>query len=401
MPACSAYAQTLRTGNSFVIRKIMALNINQQIMELVNGSHHLLLLTPPTDSGDGLTAALAFRLFLEKIMKPADLIITESQKNNFNFLPGIEKTKTTLGSLKKTVINLDLNKNKISEFNYDVIDDKLKIFITPESGLISPESITFSASEYKYNAILIFGSPDLESLGSLYAEHPDFFYETPLVNIDHSAANEHYGQINLIELNASSLSEIIFNFLEAINPEFIDEHLTTCLLTGLIIKTNSFRATHISPQCLSTASALMRLGGDHDLIMRHLNKNKTLATLNLWGRVLARLKEDTHYHLAWSLISQSDFEKSGAEPANLNGAVTELIAHSPPIEITVILYETAAGAINGKIFTSLNYNALELTKPFNSIGYQNQATFELKTTRLAEAEENVINEIRKRIKLKL
>jgi len=148
-----------------------------------------------------------------------------------------------------------------------------------------------------------------------------------------------------------------------------------------------------------TASHLLKLGADRELIINNLNKNKTLATLNLWGRVLARLKTDTHYKLAWSLVSQTDFQKSGSGPENLEGVVAELIANSPQIETTLILYESKAGNIKGIIYTSQNYNALELARLFNPEGHKNRAQFSLTTTRLMAAEELVINKIRERIKI--
>ena len=376
----------------------MALNTNQQIIELINKSHHILITTAITDTGDGLSCAAALKSILEKLSKPADIIVTEKQKEKLLFLPQSDKIKTQLGSLKKLIINLDISKNKVSEFNYDISGDKLKIFVTPENGAFSESNIQLESSKYKYDLIFVLGSPDLESLGSLYYDHTDFFYNTAIINIDTDAANEHFGQVNLIELNYSSVAEIIFDFIESVNPEYLTDQLATYLLTGLIIKTNSFRSPHISPRSLSTASRLLKLGADREFIVNNLNKNKKLPTLNLWGRVLARLKTDTHYKLAWSLVSQTDFQKSGAGPENLEGITNELISNSPGIEITLILYESKAGNIKGILYSSENRNALELTRTWNPIGHKNRAEFSLTSTRLREVEGQVIDKIRERIK---
>jgi len=376
----------------------MALNINQQILELINKSHHILIITSVTDTGDGLSSALVLKLFLEKLNKPADIIVPESNKNKFSFLPGANKLKSSLTSLKKLIISIDIKNNKINDFNYDISDDKLKIFITPEKGTLEPQAISTSSSDFKYDLIITLGAPDLESLGKLYENNPDFFYNTSIINIDNSAANEHYGQVNLIELNTSSYAEIIYNLVQSFNPEFINEDIATNLLTGIIIKTNSFRATYINPNCLLTASKLIKLGADRQFIINNLNKNKNLPTLNLWGRVLARLKQDTHYKLAWSLLSQTDFKKSGATTDNLDGVVNELITNSPQIEITLLLFETTDGHIAGKLYTSDNYNSLHLCRPFNPQGDSHEAFFTLKATRLIEVEQQIIDKIRERIK---
>jgi bifunctional oligoribonuclease and PAP phosphatase NrnA len=376
----------------------MALNKNQQIIELIEKSHHILLTTAITNTGDGLSSALAFKALLDKIGKPTDIVVTESQKEKLSFLPGADKIKSKLGSLKKLVINLDISKNKVGEFNYDISDDKLKIFVTPENGTFSENDIKIESSDYKYDLIITFGSPDLESLGSLYESHTDFFFNTTIINIDNDASNDHYGQVNLVELNFSSVAEIIFDLIESINPEHLTDQTATHLLTGLIIKTNSFRASHISPKALITASHLLKLGADRDFIINNLNRNKNLPTLNLWGRVLARLKTDSHYKFAWSMLSQTDFQKSGAGPENLDGVVSELIVNSPTIENTLILYESAEGNIKGILYTSPNFNSLDLARPFNPEGHKNKAEFSLESTRLMEIEAEVIDKIRNRIK---
>jgi len=376
----------------------MALNTNQQILELVNKSHNILIVTSITDTGDGLSSALTLKLIFEKLNKPADIIVPESNKNKFNFLPSANKIKTSLSSLKKLIINIDIKNNKIADFNYDISNDQLKIFITPEKGDLKPEAVSTTPSDFKYDLIITLGAPDLESLGSLYENNPSFFYNISIINIDNSAANEHYGQINLIELNSSSYAEIIYNLIQAFNPEFIDEAIATNLLTGIIIKTNSFRTSYINPNCLLIASQLIKLGADRQFIINSLNKNKNLPTLNLWGRVLARLKQDTHYKLAWSLLSQTDFQKSGTNTDSLDGVVDELITNSPQIEITLLLFETNTGQIAGKLYTSPNYDSLHLCRSFNPQGDSHEAFFTLNSTRLIEVEQQVINQIRERIK---
>lgn len=377
----------------------MALDTNQQIIELVNKSNHILITTSITDTGDGLSSALALKLFLDKQNKPADIVVTESNKNRLNFLPGADKIKSSIGSLKKLILTLDISKNKINEFNYDISDDKLKIFVTPENGSFNKDNISIDSSDFKYDLIFTLGAHDLESLGQLFAEYTEFFYKTTIINIDNSAANEHFGQINLVDLNKSSTAEIVFDLLGALKPQNFTHELATNLLTGIIIQTNSFRAAHVSPGCLTAASGLIKIGADRDFIVKHINKNKSLSTLNLWGRVLARLKQDSHYKLAWSLVSQTDFQKSGAAPNNLEGVVSELINNSPQIETTLILYESKAGNIKGILYTSPNYNALNLARPFNPTGHSLRAEFSLASNRLIGAEEEVINQLRERIKL--
>ncbi len=375
----------------------MALNTTQQITEAIQRSKNILLVTPLTDKGDSLAAAIALKLFIEKFNRPIDILTAPQTKNRLNFLPKIEKTKTELAALKKLIITIDIKKNKIREFYYDIENDQLKIYITPQQNTLDPQNINIKNSDFKYDLIITLGANDLESLGEIYQQQPDFFYHTTLINIDNSAANEEYGQINLIKLNSQSISEIIYQLIQDIKPEFIDKDIATCLLTGIIIKTNSFRRPSINPQTLLNASQLIKLGAERQVIVNNLNKNKKLSSLNLWGRVLARLKQDTHYKLAWSLLNQNDFQKSGAQPDDLDGVIDEFIADSPQIETTLILYQTAQDEIKGLLYTSPHLNALKITRPFNPQGSPQRASFTLPFSQLNIAEQEALNQIRSRI----
>ncbi len=376
----------------------MALSPQQQISELIKRASRILLATSETDQGDGLAALLALKIFFKKINKPADLIASTALSRRFSFLPGAEEIKLSVEPLKKLIITLNAKDNKVKEFNYDIRGEELKIYITPEKDDFKKEAVTFSDSGYKYDLIITTDCTDLESLGDLYYRHADFFFQTTIINLDTNPANERYGQINYIDLNLASCSELVFTLIKNEHPELIDAPLATNLLAGLIAKTDNFRLPSITPDSLHAASHLMRAGADQSFIINNLNKNKTISALNLWGRVLARLKQDTHYKLAWSLISQTDFQKSGGSIDDLHGVVSELISRSPLVNVTVLIYEQPDGLIAGQLYTSVNYNALDLAAPWQGTGYKNQAHFVLAEHQLVTAEQIIINQLRELIR---
>ena len=376
----------------------MALNLHQQILEQIKSSQHILIATPKLDNGGGLTAALALRLILTKLNKPIELIASPAAIDKLRFLAGSDQARPELASFKKFTISINTAKTKIQEFSYDIKSDRLDIYITPKGGNITGDDISFNSGEYKYDLIFTLSAPDLESLGECYEQNSSFFFNTTIINIDNNPANEHYGQINLIDLSASSVSEIIFDWLKSTNLDLIDETIATNILAGIIIQTKSFKHHSVTPKSLTASAELMKLGADREIIVKRLYRNKTLATLNLWGRVLARLKQDTHYKLAWSMLSRADFVKANGSPENLAGVVEELLSSSPSIEIALILYETESGQIAAELHASSNYNALDLARPWNPLGTPVQADFYLDTDKLIEAENLTINQIRERIK---
>ncbi len=319
----------------------MALNLTQQIFEAIQKSNHILIAFRKNWSGDAIASSLALRSFFQKTQKPATDIVCDgfNAPKNFDFLPQIEKIKPTIPDLRHFIISLNVQENQINGLHYEINNNKLNIFITPNQKNIAANDISAFLSDYKYDLIITLDSPDLESLGNLYHQNIEFFYTTPIINIDHNPANEQFGQINLVELNATSIAEILFNFLESFNPKLIDEEVATYLLTGMISKTRSFKSPNVTPHALGIASQLIARGARREDIIKNLYQTKTIGTLKLWGRALMRLKNDPGTKIVWSLLTRDDFITSGAEEEELPEVIDELIANSPEAEIVVLFYE--------------------------------------------------------------
>ena len=372
----------------------MGLTINQQIFELIKNSQKILITFKKNFSGDALSSALAIFLLLKKMGKQADIVCHDfCIDQNLAFLPEIKQTKSGLAGLKKFIISLDMAANKIKDFSYDVKDNKLNIYLTPEK-LLEEKNIAFKSDNYKYDLIIILDTDNLESLGEIYDQHTDFFYSTPIINIDHNPENEQYGQINLVDLTKTSAAEIIFDLIEHYDINLLDREIATCLLTGMISKTRSFRSASVTPRALNIASQLIVNGADRDLIIQNLYRTKSINTLKLWGKVLARLKHDPEYKMAWSYLSQKDFIELNIKNPNLNEVIEELITSAPEAEIVVLFFENEKKTISGLLYTSKNYDSLYLAKSFTPQGTKTFATFELNQTDLLEASKEVIESIK-------
>ncbi|NUM25606.1 MAG: hypothetical protein HUU49_03210 [Candidatus Buchananbacteria bacterium] len=375
----------------------MALNEAQQVHETIKRSHHILIVCKKDYSADAIASALALGLVLKKQNKLVDIVCDGfSVPNNLDFLPNIKDIKPHITGLEKFIISLNLKKNAVDEFSYNIENDRLNIYVTPKAGSFHKNDVEATSSGYKYDAIFTIDAPDFDSLGNIYQNFTEFFYDTTIVNIDHSAENEQYGQINLTNPNAVAGSEIIFRLIKTIDQNLLDKDIATCLLTGMIAETKSFKTVTVTPKTLEIASQLLGLEADRDLIIKKLYRSRNLPTLNLWGRVLARLKSRNGNTLVWSLLTDNDFIEAGANPNDLSDVVEELISFVPGVEIVVLIYQFN-GAVNVLVNTLKNHNALYLTNNFNPTGSKSIAAFELPQKTLQEAEQVVIDRIKERL----
>lgn len=374
----------------------MALDLHQQIIETINKSKRPLIIFRKNFSLDSVASAIALSLILKKIDKVADIVATDFIfPKTWTFLPNLE-IKQNISDLQRLIVSLDIEKTGIDQFSYNIEGNTLNIYISPKKGSFNADDIKTKATEFKYDLIIILDSPDLESLGDAYANDTQFFFHTPIINIDHNPANENFGQINYVDTTAVSTTEIIYHLFSTPESELLDGPAASCILAGMINETKSFKTHNVTPRALTTAKHCIELGADRQNIVKQLYRTQTMPTLKLWGRVLARLKSDLAGKLVWSLITENDFIDSEANPENLSGVIDELISSLPQAEVAIIFYQQK-GSVFIKTEVLRNFNALLLTKKYKGQGDKMITEFSLPQYSIVEAEKEVIVYIKEEI----
>jgi len=371
----------------------------QQIIDKIQKSRNILITFGKNHTGDALSSALALYLFLKKHDKNVYICSPDfKEPKSMAFLPGIKEIKKYIKTGNKFIISLDIKNKPIKEISYQKKDDSLSFLITPDNGYeFKPEHVSTSAAGHDYDLIIIVSTPDLESLGSIYHDNTEFFFSVPMINIDHHPDNEEYGQINFINITALATAEVMFKILKNFSTSHIDKNIATCLLAGIIAESKSFKVGSLTPQSLLTASKLIELGADKDLIVKNFYQNRNLNTLKLWGRVLAKLNYEMDGKIIWSSLNKVDFEKTNSHFSNLEEVVDELIVNIPEAKIIALLAEdTKHTKIKVNIYTAKNINAMTMVKEFNPTGIKNRAVIESPQT-LIELEKNLIQHLKNKL----
>lgn len=378
----------------------MALNPTQQAQELIAQASRILVATRDHATTDALAAAVACHGYLKKIGKQTDVVVPNfDRKTAPSFLRGADEVRGTMGAMRAFHIALDVTKTPLGELMYDVRDGKLEITVVPKEKEWHPNDVSFKHGEDRYDLVIALDCPDMASLGPLAREHADFLYRTHVINIDCSPANEHWGQVNLVDLNAVSTTEILFNLLESWNRNLIDEDLATALLSGMIAKTRSFKTPNVTPKTLATSSALIAMGARREDIVNGLWRTRSVATLKLWGRALARLEQDRDTGLVWTVLSHQDFIAAGADPAALEDVIDELVSYAPEAKTVALIYEPNAGrGVCVSLASTPPRSAAELGRPLGLSGTRDRATGCLTGTTLLEASKTVIERLRETLK---
>lgn len=356
----------------------MTLTPEQQALEHVTRAKRILVITKEHATNDAVAAALAMSLFLKKMGKEADVVVPGFDKTKAPaFLPHLDTIKPAAGAMRAFLLTLDVSNVPLGELLYDVRDKKLEMTIVPKAGEWSPKDLSFKHGEDRYDLVITVDAPDMRSLGKLATDHADFLYRTTIVNIDRDPANEHWGQINIVDLNAVATTEVLFGLFEKWNRNLINDELATALLAGMISKTSSFRAQNVTPKTLAAASQLVAMGARREEIVHGLWRTRSVPTLKIWGRALSRLEQDRELGLVWTILTKQDFIETGSTDAALEGMVHELVAYAPDAKVVALIFEPPTGAVCVSLYVNPPLSAAELARPFGASGNRDRAVFRL------------------------
>lgn len=376
------------------------LSPTQQAQEYISRAKHILVITTIQPNIDAIASAGAFGLFLRAMNKSADIVIPKFNKTAVpGFIEGTDTIKPEIGAMRALHISIDVSKTPIEELLYDVRDGKLEINVIPKQHEWTLKDISTTHGTDRYDLVVTLDIPDMKSLGAYATQFADFFHRTTIINIDSNPANEHWGQINLVNPNAVSTTELLFDLFQHWHQGAINADIATNILAGMIAKTRSFKTPNVTPRTLATSSTLIGMGAKRNDIIDGLWRTKSINTLKLWGRALARLHHEGGSGIVWTMLSQKDFLESGADADTLPDVIDELISYIPEAKIIMLFNEEASSSdrICVTIATAPPYQASDLTRIYHATGSHNRATFHLEKTKLIDAANQVIAELKKAV----
>jgi len=321
----------------------MELTIFEQIFDQVKKAGKVLVVLPQVLTADSLSSGLALRRFLLKQQKDVTLVSNGVIPENLKFLPEVESIKNEITAGKSLVVKLDTTVKKLEEISYETSDSSVQIFLKSKTEPFTPQDLSFNQEKFPIDLIVTLEAASLETLGKIYENNTDLFFETPKINIDNKATNEYFAAINLVDITATSVAEILTGLLQQYEQQLIDEDLATCLLAGIISKTQSFQHVQTTPKAFLKASELVALGGRQQEIVKNIYKTKSLPLLKLWGRALARMKTQEQAKTVYSLLNFTDFERSEATAEQLTLVLKEFLDNISGFNIVALITEPVKG----------------------------------------------------------
>lgn len=374
----------------------MELSPKQQVVDVLKNSNRVLLLTHKNPDGDAIGSILGLYLALKKLGKEAMAVCNDLPSSVFGFLPHIDEISQNFATGRDFVISLDVSKVAADKIMYKLNGDKLDIIITPKNGHFDKEMLSCCEGSFHYDSIVVLDSPDLERIGNPYEKNPELFYDIPVINIDHHAGNDFFAKVNLVDLTATSTSEILVSVLEALtgDAKFMTEEIATALLTGIITDTNSFQNTNTTPKSLTVSAQLVALGGRQQDIIKNIYKTRPLSTLRLWGRALSSLRDERDHKFVWTQLYKKDYLEVGAAETESSGVIDELLKTASGVDFALLLSEKN-GDVHGSLrSTNKSKDVSEIAKLFGGGGHPMAAAFQINNTSLEISSGMIVQRIK-------
>ena len=326
----------------------MALSELQQASSIINKASNLLLIVPAKASHDSLASMIAVYLSLQPASDThngqlIDEVSPSHLPRALQFLAGSSQIKTEPTLQPEIVIDI-AGSLAVDNIRQEQLKGSLRIHLSfAPSTNIAKDQIETSIRALPYEAVVVIGASDLEELGDAFTKNADFFYNTPIINIDHRAANEHFGTVNLVDVTAGSLAEIAYNLILDRNNS-ISPDIATALYTGIVSGTDSFQRPSTTPRSFQIAAKLIEQKANREDVIQHLIKTKPLKLIKLIGSIYARLQHEDNTKLYWTVLEAADFIESGAAAYDIPAAMQELTNNIAGFNAAFLLYESPSSS---------------------------------------------------------
>ena len=146
-----------------------------------------------------------------------------------------------------------------------------------------------------------------------------------VVNIDHHHDNTRFGDINLVDPQASSTGEILRELFRVLAVE-LSPAIAEALYIAVVTDTGRFQYSNTSAKALRLAAELVEAGANVNRVFQGVYENVAFAKLKLLARALERARVLEGGRLVVSHLERSDFEESGAEEPFSEGIIDYLRA---------------------------------------------------------------------------
>lgn len=301
------------------------------------------------------------------------------QANNIAVIAHINPDGDSLGSSLALGLAIKAINSNVTIFINDVLPAKYGFL--PEVH----QFVMFKEVELKeFDISFILDCGDLDRLGS----SKGLIDKTKtLINIDHHVSNNNYGDINIIDVKASSTCQMVYNLIEGQLKLPITADIATNLYVGIITDTGNFKYDNTSPETHRVTAKLLEAGVDIEAVTINLFQSNTYNSVKFLGEFLQNLDILLDGKLAISVISIQMLNKYSLD-SDETDSIINYGRDIKGVEVAVTLKEVKDNIIKLSFRSKADVDVNKIAKVFGGGGHKKASGATI---------EGNIEEVRKRI----
>jgi len=169
--------------------------------------------------------------------------------------------------------------------------------------------------------------------------------EKTFVMIDHHQLPDSYAKFMYSDTKMSSTCEMVYHFIHQLGQEkLINTNVATCLYTGLVTDTGSFRFSSTTSTTHNVAARLIDSGINNAQIHNNLFDTSSYNRLQLLGKALQNMKLMISNKTSYITLSQEELDAYQHEKGDTEGFVNYGLSIDG-IDFTAIFIENKAEGI--------------------------------------------------------
>ncbi|NQZ44904.1 MAG: bifunctional oligoribonuclease/PAP phosphatase NrnA [Flavobacteriaceae bacterium] len=146
--------------------------------------------------------------------------------------------------------------------------------------------------------------------------------EADFIMIDHHQQPDDYALVTYSDVTMSSTCEMVYNFIARLDgTDDISADIATCLYTGIMTDTGSFKYPSTTSETHRTVADLIDKGAQNMTIHQQVYDTNRPSRLHLLGSALGNLVILEDYHTAYTWLTQAELNKFGYSKGDTEGFV--------------------------------------------------------------------------------
>jgi len=269
--------------------------------------------------GDALGSEIAFYRLLKGLGKQAIIVNSDNVPTEYNFLPGVNEVRKFRNNLK----------------------------------------------DIKFDCFAILDCSGLRRCGEVSKMYRD---NKTLLNIDHHVSNEGFGDINWIDPDSSSCSEMVYKLYKKLCLP-LDRDTATLLYVGILTDTCSFHYPNTSSLTHRVASELLKYNLDIAQIYKNVYENIPFKDMQLLIKILPTMKRQFGGKIVWFQIKQDLLKRHKGVSFDLTEHVLNFARAIKDVEVAVLFKENL-GRVRVNLRSQGKINVNRIARFFGGGGHK-------------------------------